>query len=263
MAGWRPRAMIQGARGRRATVGRGHGLGIPGRSGRGPARRSGGGAGGGGLGPFTGAGPGGSLYTRAHVRGLAPLASLDELPFTDPVDARWRVHRDAEGTVAVLGPGGLDLAYDLHLDLPPGWLETATGAGAVVLVVSHVLPAGDGMAGVLTDETRRGTVRAGRVRFGRPGPEAAGPPTVTYVFDPASVLSELVLHVRDGVLSLDAAGARARGMERTRRAVLEPEGRLASQGTSGLSAGAMLDLLTAEPPGAGERRPNSCTSTGG
>ncbi|MEW9508932.1 CHAT domain-containing protein [Streptomyces bacillaris] len=202
-----------------------------------------------GLGPFTGAGPGGSLYTRAHVRGLAPLASLDELPFTDPVDARWRVHRDAEGAVAVLGPGGLDLAYDLHLDLPPGWLETATGAGAVVLVVSHVLPAGDDMAGVLTDETWRGTVCAGRVRFGPPGPEATGPPTATYVFDPVSVLSELVLHVRDGVLSLDAAGARARGMERTRRAAqaaLEPEGRLASQRASGLSAGAMLDLLTAE-----------------
>ncbi|MER7747474.1 CHAT domain-containing protein [Streptomyces bacillaris] len=217
-----------------------------------------------GLGPFTGAGPGGSLYTRAHVRGLAPLASLDELPFTDPVDARWCVHRDAEGAVAVLGPGGLDLAYDLQLDLPSGWLMAAAGTGAVVLVVSHVLPAGDDMVGVLTDETRRGMVCAGRVRFGPPGygvtghgvaghgaagHGVAGAPTLTYVLDPVSVLSELVLHVRDGVLSLDAAVARARGMERARRAAeaaLEPEGRSASQGTSRLSAGAMLNLLTAE-----------------
>ncbi|MBT3088029.1 hypothetical protein, partial [Streptomyces sp. CYG21] len=212
-----------------------------------------------GLGPFTGAGPGGSLYTRAHVRGLAPLASLDGLPFTDPVDARWCVHRDAEGAVAVVGPGGLDLAYDLQLDLPPSWLMAATGTGAVVLVVSHVLPAGDDMVGVLTDETRRGMVCAGRVRFGPPGygvtghgvagRGVAGAPTLTYVLDPVSVLSELVLHVRDGVLSLDAAVARARGMERARRAAeaaLESEGRSASQGTSRLSAGAMLDLLTAE-----------------
>ncbi|WP_222314709.1 CHAT domain-containing protein [Streptomyces cavourensis] len=217
-----------------------------------------------GLGPFTGAGPGGSLYTRAHVRGLAPLASLDELPFTDPVDARWCVHRDAEGAVAVLGPDGLDLAHDLQLDLSVGWLMAATGTGAVVLVVSHVLPAGDDMVGVLTDETRRGMVCAGRVRFGPPGygvtghgvaghgavgRGVAGAPTLTYVLDPVSVLSELVLHVRDGVLSLDAAVARARGMERARRAAeaaLEPERWSASRGTSRLSAGAMLDLLTAE-----------------
>ncbi|MFJ9685842.1 hypothetical protein ACIRRX_09175 [Streptomyces bacillaris] len=81
-------------------------------------------------GPFPGAGPGGSLYTRALVRGLAPLASLDELPFTEPVDARWHVHRDAAGVVTVLGPGGLRLAYDLHpvaapVELVPGLVNTA------------------------------------------------------------------------------------------------------------------------------------------
>lgn len=92
-----------------------------------------------GLGPFTGAGAGGSLSTLAHVRGLATLPSLDALPFSDPVDARWCVHRDAEGVVAVFGPGGLELAYDLDLDLPPGWLETVTRTRSLVLVVSHVL----------------------------------------------------------------------------------------------------------------------------
>ncbi|MYV62970.1 hypothetical protein GTW37_30655, partial [Streptomyces sp. SID4931] len=82
-----------------------------------------------GLGPFTGAGAGGSLATLAYVRGLPTLASLDALPFAGPVDARWCVHRDAEGVVSVHGPGGLELAHGLDLDLPAGWLETAAGSG--------------------------------------------------------------------------------------------------------------------------------------
>lgn len=189
-----------------------------------------------GLGPFTGAGPGGSLFTRAYARGLAALASLDELPFAEPVDARWSVRRDAGGVVSVLGPSGLELAYDLALDLPAGWLETASGAGSLVLVVSHVLPAGDDMVEVLTEEARQGMVCAGRVRFdgpGRPG-EPVGPgeslglgesdPAVTFVLDPVSVLLELVLHVRDQVLSLDAAKQRARELERVRRSLGRPTG---------------------------------------
>ncbi|MFH9265903.1 CHAT domain-containing protein [Streptomyces sp. NPDC017546] len=194
-----------------------------------------------GLSPFTGAGPGGSLFTRAYARGLAVLTSLDGLPFADAVDARWCVHRDTAGVFAVFGPGGLELAYDLGLDLPPGWLETAAGAGSLVLVVSHVLPAAGDMVGVLTDETRRGMVCAGRVRFGPPGRAAAGPPTVTYVLDPVSVLLELALHVGDRVLSLDAAKLRARGMERTRRGL---ERQL--EEAHGLTAEAMLNALTAE-----------------
>ncbi|MFJ6440825.1 CHAT domain-containing protein [Streptomyces sp. NPDC091649] len=194
-----------------------------------------------GLSPFTGAGPGGSLFTRARARGLAVLTSLDGLPFADPVDARWCVHRDAAGVFAVFGPGGLELAYDLGLDLPAGWMETAAGAGSLVLVVSHVLPAAGDMAGVLTDETRRGMVCAGRVRFGPPGHAEAGPPTVTYVLDPVSVLLELALHVGDRVLSLDTAKLRARGMERTRRG-LERE----LEEARGLTAEAMLNALTAE-----------------
>ncbi|WP_097982382.1 CHAT domain-containing protein [Streptomyces sp. f150] len=202
-----------------------------------------------GLGPFTGAGPGGSLFTRAYARGLAALASLDELPFAEPVDARWSVRREAEGVVSVLGPGGLELAYDLALDLPAGWLETASGAGSLVLVVSHVLPVGDDMAAVLTEEARQGMVCAGRVRFGGPGRpgEPVGPgeslglgesdPAVTFVLDPVSVLLELVLHVRDQVLSLDAAKQRARELERVRRSLGEAHG---------LSAGALLELLVAD-----------------
>lgn len=189
-----------------------------------------------GLGPFTGAGAGGSLATLAQVRGW-PRSSLDALPFSEPVDARWCVHRDTEGVVAVFGPGGLELAYDLDLDLPPGWLETVTRTRSLVLVVSHVLPASADMAAVLTYETERGMVCAGRVRFGPPDSGAAGPPTVTYVLDPVSVLVELVLHVRDQVLSLDAAKLRARELERARRSLEEAHG---------LSAGAMLDLLTGE-----------------
>ncbi|WNF28811.1 CHAT domain-containing protein [Streptomyces sp. C11-1] len=194
-----------------------------------------------GLSPFTGAGAGGSLFTRAYARGLAALTSLDGLPFADPVDARWCVHRDAAGIVVVFGPGGLELAYDLDLDLPPGWLETAAGAGSLVLVVSHVLPAAGDMAEVLTDETQRGMVCAGRVRFGPPGHAAAGPPTVTYVLDPVSVLLELVLHVGDRVLSLDTAKLRARELERARRG-LGPE----LEEAHGLSAEEMLDALTGE-----------------
>ncbi|MFD5203676.1 CHAT domain-containing protein [Streptomyces sp. NPDC058375] len=190
-----------------------------------------------GLGPFTGAGPGGSLFTRAYGRGLAALPSLDELPFAEPVDARWCVHRGEEGDFSVLGPGGLELAYDLGLDLPAGWLETAAGAGSLVLVVSHVLPAAGDMVAVLTDETRQGMVCAGRVRFGEPGREAAGPPTLTYVLDPVSVLLELVLHVRDQVLPLDVAKRRARELERVRRRLGEAHG---------LSAGALLELLVAD-----------------
>ncbi|MEU6613055.1 CHAT domain-containing protein [Streptomyces parvus] len=190
-----------------------------------------------GPGPFTGAGAGGSLATLAYVRGLPTLASLDALPFAGPVDARWCVHRDAEGVVSVHGPGGLELAHGLDLDLPAGWLEAAAGSGSLVLVVSHVLPAGDDMAAVLTDETRRGMVCAGRVRFGPPDHEAAGPPTLTYVLDPVAVLLELVLHVRDRVLPLDAAKRRARELERMRRRLEEAHG---------LSAGALLELLVAE-----------------
>ncbi|WP_030579252.1 CHAT domain-containing protein [Streptomyces anulatus] len=194
-----------------------------------------------GLSPFTGAGAGGSLFTRAYARGLAALTSLDELPFAAPVDARWCVDRDAAGDVAVFGPGGLELAYDLGLDLPPGWLETVAGAGSLVLVVSHVLPAAGDMVAVLTDETRRGMVCAGRVRFGPPGHAAAGPPTVTYVLDPVSVLLELALHVKDRVLSLDTAKLRARETERTRRGL---ERELAE--AHGPTAEAMLHALTVE-----------------
>ncbi|MFJ6510664.1 CHAT domain-containing protein [Streptomyces sp. NPDC091406] len=190
-----------------------------------------------GLSPFMGPGAGGSLFTLAHVRGLELLASLDELPLSGPVDARWCVDRDEEGTVAVFGPGGLELAYDLDLDLPPGWLEAVAAAGSLVLVVSHVLPATGDMAAVLTYETQRGMVCAGRVRFGPPGHEAAGPPAVTYVLDPVAVLMELALHVCDQVLSLDVAKRQARELERTRRILEEAHG---------LSAAAMLDLLTVE-----------------
>ncbi|MGW4835642.1 CHAT domain-containing protein [Streptomyces globisporus] len=193
-----------------------------------------------GLGPFTGAGPGGSLFTRAYGRGLAPLASLNELPFAAPVDARWCVHRGEEGVFSVRGPGGLELAYDLDLDLPAGWLETAAGAGALVLVVSHVLPAAGDMVAVLTDEIRQGMVCAGRVRFGPPGHEATGPPTLTYILDPVSVLLELVLHVRDQALSLDVAKRRARELERVRRSLEETEE------VHGLSAGTLLELLVAD-----------------
>ncbi|WP_318197358.1 CHAT domain-containing protein [Streptomyces sp. MCL20-2] len=190
-----------------------------------------------GIGPFTGAGPGGSLFTRAYGRGLAALPSLDELPFAEPVDARWCVHRDEEGVVSVQGPGGLELAYDLDLDLPKGWLETAAGAGSLVLVVSHVLPADDDMVAVLTDETRQGMVCAGRVRFGEPGRSDESDRAVTFVLDPVSALLELVLHVRDQVLTLDAAKRRARELERVRRSLGEAHG---------LSAGALLELLVAD-----------------
>ncbi|WDT88774.1 hypothetical protein H0E86_21775 [Streptomyces sp. SCSIO-PteL053] len=193
-----------------------------------------------GLGPFTGAGPGGSLFTRAYGRGLAALASLNELPFAEPVDARWCVHRSEEGVFSVLGPGGLELAYDLGLDLPADWLETASGTGSLVLVVSHVLPTDGDMVAALANETRQGMVCAGRVRFGPPGHEAAGPPTPTYVLDPVSVLLGLVLHVRDRVLSLDAAKRRARELERVRRSLEETEE------VHGLSAGALLELLVAD-----------------
>ncbi len=193
-----------------------------------------------GLGPFTGAGPGGSLFTRAYGRGLAALASLNELPFAEPVDARWCVHRSEEGVFSVLGPGGLELAYDLDLDLPADWLETASGTGSLVLVVSHVLPTDGDMVAALANETRQGMVCAGRVRFGPPGHEAAGPPTPTYVLDPVSVLLGLVLHVRDRVLSLDAAKRRARELERVRRSLEETEE------VHGLSAGALLELLVAD-----------------
>ncbi|MEU6627679.1 CHAT domain-containing protein [Streptomyces parvus] len=193
-----------------------------------------------GLGPFTGAGPGGSLFTRACGRGLAALASLNELPFAEPVDARWCVYRGKEGVFSVLGPGGLELAYDLDLDLPADWLETASGTGSLVLVVSHVLPTDDDMVAALANETRQGMVCAGRVRFGPPGHEAAGPPTPAYVLDPVSVLLGLVLHVRDRVLSLAAAKRRARELERVRRSLEETEEVL------GLSAGALLELLVAD-----------------
>ncbi|MCI4044724.1 CHAT domain-containing protein [Streptomyces sp. TRM75563] len=190
-----------------------------------------------GLGPFTGAGPGGSLAALAYVRGLPTLTSLDALPLVGPMDARWCVHRDAEGVVSVFGPGGLQLAYDLALDLPPGWLESVTGTGSLVLVVSHALPSSDDMAAVLTYETQHGMVCAGRVRFGPPGDGTAGPPTFAHVLDPVSVLLELVLHVRDRVLSLDAAGRRARELERTRRSLGEDHWP---------TAGALLELLVAE-----------------
>ncbi|MGW0641613.1 CHAT domain-containing protein [Streptomyces badius] len=190
-----------------------------------------------GLGPFTGAGAGGSLASLAYVRGLPTLTSLDALPFAGPVDARWCVQRDAGGVVSVHGPGGLELARDLDLDLPAGWLESVAATGSLVLVVAHVLPPSDDMAAVLTYETQHGKVCAGRVRFGPPGHEAAGPPTLTYVLDPVSILLELVLHVRDRVLPLDAAKRRARELERVRRSLEEAHG---------LSAGALLEPLVAE-----------------
>ncbi|MEV7417368.1 CHAT domain-containing protein [Streptomyces sp. NPDC089919] len=213
-----------------------------------------------GVSPFvTGHGAGGSLFARARGWGLAPLRSLDELPFGGPVAPGCRVTQDEAGVLAVRGPGGAPLVHDLLLEQPPGWSAAAAAAGSVLLVVSHVLPATDDPLGALDFETRRGMVCAGPVRFGAPGapsddPHEAGepreegdphqaddepheggePPTVRVVVDPVGILMELALSVCDRIMSLEEAKRRARGVEEARRALAAHHR---------LSAGELVDLL--------------------
>ncbi|MDT0266641.1 CHAT domain-containing protein [Streptomyces sp. DSM 44915] len=179
------------------------------------------------ISPFTtGEGSAGSLFTRAHGWwGLPALGSLDELPFDRPVDQGWCVAPDTAGALSVRGPDGAYLVHDLRLALPPGWREAAAASGAVLLVVSHVLPAADDMIGALDFETRRGLVCAGPVRFGEPGdaPRAAeeGEPTVRFLLDPVGILLELAHDVSAGLLSLPQAKRRAREVEQRRRVLSE------------------------------------------
>ncbi|GKQ37328.1 CHAT domain-containing protein [Streptomyces sp. A012304] len=188
--------------------------------------------------PFTtGAGAGGSLFTRAHAWGLPVLLSLDDLALGAPVDPRWRVTRDEAGVLTVHGPDGERFAHDLALDVPPGWRETADASGSVLLVVSHVLPATDDPAGALAQETRRGMVCAGPVRYGPPRREDHGEPVVTLLLDPVGELTELARFVCDRVLSLDAAKRRARDLERTRQALAE------HHAPAGPPTGTLADLL--------------------
>lgn len=194
-----------------------------------------------GISPFTtGGGAGGSLFSRAHAWGLPALLSLDELPFDRPVDPRWCVTRDEEGALSVLSPDGERFAYDLDLEGPPHWRETAEASGSVMLVVSHVLPATDDPLGTLAFETRRGMVCAGPVRFGEPGRGEYDEPTVRFVIDPVSELMELAQFVCDRILSLDEAKRRAREMERRRRVLAEHDAVFAQQ------AETMVDLLFRE-----------------
>nr|WP_228454191.1 CHAT domain-containing protein [Streptomyces alkaliphilus] len=180
-----------------------------------------------GISPFTtGAGSGGSLFTRANGWwGLPVLRSLNDLPLDHPVDHRWRVTRDDEGGFAVIGPDGAHFVYDLHPEEPPGWRETALASGSVLLVVSHVLPATNDPIGALDFETRRGMVCAGPVRFGEPDHtprhDEDGPPTARFLLDPVGTLMELAQYVCDRVLSLPRAKQRARDLEHTRQALAE------------------------------------------
>lgn len=185
--------------------------------------------------PFTtGGGAGGSLFARAHVRGLQVLPSLEALPFGSPVDPRWCVTQDAGGVLAVLDPEGAHFAHDLDLERPPGWREAAEASGSVMLVVSHVLPATEDPLGALVFETGRGMVCAGSVRFGEPGHEAEDPATFTFVIDPVGVLTDLTQYVCDRILSLDEAKRRTRALEETRKVLVEH---------GALSAGEMVDPL--------------------
>ncbi|AMW11067.1 hypothetical protein A4E84_17080 [Streptomyces qaidamensis] len=182
------------------------------------------------ISPFTsGGGSGGSLFTRANGWwGLPVLLSLNELPFGRPVDHRWCVTRDDEGMLSVLSPDGAHFAHDLRLEEPPGWRETATASGSVMLVVSHVLPATDDPIGALDFETRHGMVCAGPVpfRFGEPGcaprDEKDSAPTVRFLIDPVGTLMELAHYACDRILSLPQAKQRARELEQTRQALAEP-----------------------------------------
>ncbi|MBB0228385.1 CHAT domain-containing protein [Streptomyces calidiresistens] len=195
-----------------------------------------------GVSPFTGgAGSGGSLFTRAHGWwGLPALLSLNDLPLDHPVDHRWCVTRDDEGVLSVIAPDGTPLVYDLRPEEPPGWRETAVASGSVMLVVSHVLPAGDDPIGALDLETRRGMVCAGPVRFGEPDHtprhDEDGAPTARFLIDPVGTLMELAQYVCDGILSLSRAKRRARDLERTRQA-------LAKDADRAVTAEAMLRPL--------------------
>ncbi|MER7394859.1 CHAT domain-containing protein [Streptomyces sp. NPDC000151] len=187
------------------------------------------------ISPFTtGYGAGGSLFARASAWGLPALLSLDQLPFGQPVDSRWCVMQDDEGVLSVLAPDGTHFAYDLALETPPGWREAADASEWVMLVVSHVLPATDDMIGALAFETRKGLVCAGPVRFGGPGDEAAGEPTLRFVLDPVGELMDLAFSVCDRLLSLDEAKRRACVVEETRRGLT---------GHHILTTSGMLDLL--------------------
>ncbi|MFC8141580.1 CHAT domain-containing protein [Streptomyces paradoxus] len=195
-----------------------------------------------GISPFTGGGgSGGSLFTRANGWwGLPVLLSLNELPFGHRVDHRWCVTRDDGGVLSVLSPDGAHFVNDLRLEEPPGWRETATASGSVMLVVSHVLPATDDPIGALDFETRQGMVCAGPVRFGEPGyaprDEEDGAPTVRFLIDPVGTLMELAHYACDRILSLPQAKQQARELEQTRQA-------LAEHTDQPLTAGAMVQLL--------------------
>jgi hypothetical protein len=194
------------------------------------------------ISPFTaGGGSGGSLFTRANGWwGLPVLLSLNELPFGHPVDHRWCVTQDGGGVLSVLSPDGAHFAHGLRLEEPPGWRETATASGSVMLVVSHVLPATDDPVGALDFETRQGMVCAGPVRFGEPGcaprDEEDAAPTVRFLIDPVGTLTELAHYACDRILSLPQAKQQARELERTRQALAEHTGQA-------LPAGAMVELL--------------------
>lgn len=175
-----------------------------------------------GINPFTtGDRAGGSLFARARAWGLPALLSLDELPFGDPVDPRWCVVLDGGGVLCVRSPDGEHFVYDLDLERPPGWQETADASGSVMLVVSHVLPATEDPLGALDFETGQGLVCAGPVRFGEPAHDADGTPTVTFLLDPVGGLMDLALHVCERILSLEEAKRRARDLERARQALAE------------------------------------------
>lgn len=187
------------------------------------------------ISPFTtGGGAGGSLFTRAYVRGLPALLSLDELPFSQPLAPGWCVTQVEAGVLSVLGPDGVCFVPDLDLERPSGWRETAEVSGSVMLVVSHVLSATDDPLGALGFETRRGKVCASRVRFGESAYETDGKPTATFVIDPIGVLMELSQYVCDRIMSLDEAKRRAWEVEETRQALGEH---------GAMSAATMVDLL--------------------
>ncbi|MGW1030349.1 CHAT domain-containing protein [Streptomyces sp. NPDC002577] len=180
-----------------------------------------------GISPFTaGDGTGGSLFTRANSWwGLPVLLSLNELPFSHPVDHKWCVTQADGGVLSVFSPDGAYFVHDLRLEEPPGWRETATASGSVMLVVSHVLPVMDDPIGAIDFETRQGMVCAGSVRFGEPAYESRdeedGPPTVRFFIDPVGTLMELAHHVCDRILSLSQAKQQARELEQTRQALAE------------------------------------------
>lgn len=180
---------------------------------------------------------GGSLYKTAYINGLGPVRSLDELPFEAEAVPGWCVTPAPEGDLlSVRAPAPNEVfAHDLELPGPPGWRETADASGAVMLVVSHVLPLVADMLGQLTFEAEQGHVCAGRVRFGDfAPPHSSDRPTATLVFDPPDLLFDLAIYVHKQIMSLDEAKRRARRLEDTRR-ILEQY--------DAVSAEAMLDLL--------------------